>query len=175
MKRRFGIMMGKRGQMATEYMILTGFILVSVAIIFVFSFLNYSQNIKVAQANEALSKMASAVDDVYTRGEGNTRFVYVSFPEGMADLGVIHKCREGEPPQGAVAECTGGTYDDVNFSAIYMDVGLIGGQSRVMKETRAKVWESPVDFLTAEQSAGSAYTVKVSWRDDETIQVERVH
>jgi len=164
-------MTGKRAQIASEYLMLTAFILAAVSIIFVFSFLNYSQNIKVAQANEALSKIASAIDDVYMRGEGNTRFVFVAFPEGMTDLGVIHKCVGAG--QGSLANC-GGSYGNVEFSAVYMEISLMGGSDSIIRETRAKVWETLGNFLTAEQSAGSAYTIKVSWRDDGTIKLEKV-
>lgn len=164
-------MKGKRGQVAAEYMLLTIFIIASVAILFVFSFVNYGQNIKLAQANEALSKMTNAVDDVYSRGEGNTRFIYVSFPTGMTDLSVIHKCKEGS--QGTIAQC-GSDYDDVNFSAISMEIQLVGGASTAIRETKAKIFETLENFLTAEESAGSAYTVKVSWKDSEKVELRRV-
>ncbi len=53
----------EKGQIAMEYMILTAFILVSVAIIFAFSFVNYNQNMRTAKTAEALAKLANAVDD----------------------------------------------------------------------------------------------------------------
>jgi len=179
----------KRAQIAMEYLLLTAFILVAVAIIFAFSFLNYGQNIRVAKANEAMAKMANAVDDVYTRGERNNRFVNISFPDGMTDLSVLHKCiEESTSIQGTLNDCEQGCsasgYDCVQFSAISMTVQLIGGESVILRETRAKILADPngdipnTDMSDMDSSgifnkyAGSGYSVKVSWTNDkEKIQL----
>jgi len=170
----------KRAQIAMEYLILTAFILVAVAIIFAFSFLNYSQNLNIAKANETLSKMENAVNDVYTRGEGNTRFVSLSLPDGMQNIGIIHKCGFPLPEQGTLAECknsTGGSpaeYSDLNFSAIAMEVKLLGGTTTVMRETKAVILEGIGDIALGTY-AGSSYTIKVSWTETgEQIKLEKV-
>lgn len=177
---------GKKAQVATEYLILTAFILISVAIIFVFSFLNYSQNIRVAKASETLSKLANAVDDVYVSGEGNSRFVNLSLPDGMKELKIVHKCGYPPPNQGSLGECKdelGGspaTYDDVNFSAISITVQLLGGDSEIMRETRAKILEElgDMDDIDAQtglnEYSGSAYSVRVNWTSDGQIRLEKV-
>ncbi len=174
----------KKGQIAVEYLILTAFILTAVAILFAFSFLNYSQNIRIAQANEALSKLANAVDDVYLRGEGNNRFVNVYFPDGMSKLEIVHKCTEaGAINQGTVSACSGGPedYDFVEFSVIRMKVKLLAGESILARETKATIFEN-IGEMSAQNPnnpninkySGSGYTVKVSWNDAGQIKMQKV-
>lgn len=173
-----------KAQVAMEYLILTAFILVAVGILFSFSFLNYNQNIQVVKANETVSKMANAVNDIYTKGEGNTRFVNLSLPEGMQKIEIIHKCVSAEPNQGSVSECSGevpGSYNDIEFSAISMEINLLGGPSTIIRETKAKILEDlGEDGEGDEQNigsplfAGSAFTVKVSWTDTGLLKLEKV-
>ncbi len=176
---------GKKAQVATEYLMLTAFILISVAIIFVFSFINYSQNMRVAKASETLSKLANAVDDVYVSGEGNSRFVNLSLPDGLKELKIVHKCGYPPPNQGSLVECKDKlgvpsiSYDDVNFSAISITVQLIGGDSEIMRETRAKILgelgdRDDVDAIGLNVYSGSAYSVRVSWTDTGLIKLEKV-
>jgi hypothetical protein len=171
-------MEGKRAQIAMEYMVLTAFILIAVAVIFSFSFLNYSQNIRVAKSTDALSKIANAVDDVYTRGEGNTRFVKVSFPEGLKTISIVQKCNDGS--QGSLADC-GGSYGDVDFSAISMEVQFFSGDTVLLEGTRAKISETLLGGMDETNAitglnayGGNNYTVKVSWTDAGLIQIEKV-
>ena len=69
------------------------------------------------------------------------------------------------------------TYADLNFSAISMQVQLLGGNNAIMKETEAKILEDLAqgngDIGSAEYS-GSAYTVRVSWTDTGLIKLEKV-
>jgi len=161
-----------KAQIAMEYLILTSFILVAVGILFSFSFLNYSQNIQIIKSNETVSKLENAVNDVYTKGEGNTRFVNLSLPEAMQNIQIIHKCVGTDPSQGTLFEC-GGSYDDIEFSAIAMDVSLLGGTSTIMRQTKAKIQENIGDIALGEY-AGSAYIVKVSWTETGRIKLEKV-
>ena len=123
-----------------EYVILTAFILISVAIIFTFSFVNYTQNVKIAKTNEAMSKIANAVNEVYVRGEGNTRFV--------------------------------------NFSAISMEVQLLGGNKTMLKETKASIFEDigemGLNVGILNKYSGSAYAVRISWTNTGLIKLEKV-
>ncbi len=165
-----------------EYLVLTAFILISVAIIFTFSFINYNQNIRVAQANEAIARIANAVDDVYTSGEGNTRFVTISFPNEMKELKIVHKCVNllGDAAnQGTLTEC-GGDYDDnVSFSAISINVNLLSGENQMLRETKAKIWENLGEMAlmngALNKYSGSGYVVRVSWTaDKKKIMLEKV-
>lgn len=178
-------MEGKKAQIAMEYLILTGFILVAVALIFSFSFINYNQNIRVAKTGEALAKLANAVDDVYTRGEGNTRFVKITWPDGMKKISIVHKCVEGRGVnQGTLSQCSNpdsDSYDFVEFSAIVLEVQLLSQDTTVMEGTRAKIFENLViggmDVTTPQgfnQYSGSTYIVKVSWTGTGLIKLERV-
>lgn len=169
-----------RAQIAMEYLILTAFILVAVAIIFSFSFVNYSESIRVAKTTESLSKLANAVDDVYTRGEGNTRFAKVSFPDGMKSISIVHKCIDGTQVT-AASECGAGGYDDVDFSAIAMEVQFLSGNATLLEGTRAKIFETlggdmgqTISETGLNKYSGSTYTVKVSWTGTGLIQIEKV-
>jgi len=172
----------EKGQIATEYMILTAFILVSVAIIFTFSFVNYTQNIKIGQANEVIAKIANGVDDVYTRGEGNTRFIDVFFPDSLEKISIVHKCVTGRGvSQGSLSECSNpaaDSYDYIEFSAIAMEVQLLGGTSRMLRPTKAKIFEDLGEI--GEQTggfskySGSGYVMRISWAPTGEIQLEKV-
>jgi len=171
--------MKKRGQIAMEYLLLTAFILISVGAIFAFSFVNYNQNIRVTRANEALAKMSTTADELYIRGGGNTRFINISLPEGLTEMKVLHKCVGESPNQGTMTEC-GGTYDHVKFSTISMKVELIGGESTIIKETKAKIVEE-FDSDPGEDAkiksggyAGSSYPVRVSLTDTGLVKFEKV-
>ena len=166
----------KKAQIAMEYLILTGFILVAVAVIFAFSFINYNQNIRAAKTGEAISKLANAVDDVYTRGEGNTRFVKITWPDGMKGISIVHKFNDG--CQGTLAECEQ-NYNNIKFSAIALEMELLGQDTTVMEGTRAKIFESLKDMTETNpqgfnQYSGSTYTVKISWTGDGQIKLVRV-
>ena len=170
-------MTGKKAQIAMEYLILTGFILVAVALIFTFSFVNYNQNIRAAKTGEAISKLANAVDDVYTRGEGNTRFVKITWPDGMRDIRIVHKFNNG--CQGTLVECEETNYDNVDFSAIALEMQLLGQDTNVMEGTRAKIFETLTNMTGQNpqgfnQYSGSTYTVKISWTGNDKIKLERV-
>lgn len=169
----------KAGQVGVEYLTLTIFIMVAVIIIFGFSFANYTHNIRVAKANEALARMANAVDDVYTRDEGNTRLPSVSFPDGMTSIKIVHKCKYGPNNQGSLSDCedeSGGpaTYDDIEFSAILIRVQLLLGETELLRETKAKILEelgeiddqSPSN-PTLNKFAGVTYAMRVSWTDED--------
>lgn len=179
-------MENRRAQIAMEYLVLTAFIMVAVAIIFSFSFINYSQNIGVAKTTEVLSKLANAVDEVYTRGEGNTRFVTLSFPDGMKGISIVQKCDSGSSvAQGTALECqdgrSGNKYEYVDFSAIAMEVQLFGGDTTLLEGTRAKIFENLGEIAAQNPNnpelnkySGSAYKVKISWTKTGLIQIEQV-
>ena len=179
-------MENRRAQIAMEYLVLTAFILVAVAIIFGFTFANYSESIRVAKTTESLSKLANAVDDVYTRGEGNTRFVKVNFPDGMKGISIVQKCvEESANGQGTLAQCEDGCtetgYDCVEFSAIAMEVQLFSGDTTLLEGTRAKIFgtlggdmSQTIPGTGLNKYSGSTYTVKVSWTGSELIQIGKV-
>ena len=161
----------KKAQIAVEYLILTGFILITVALVFSFTFVNYNQNIRAAKTSEAISKLANAVDDVYTRGEGNTRFVKITWPDGLKDLRIVHKFNDG--CQGTLTYCGEADYDNVEFSAIVFEMELVNEDVIIMEGTRAKIFEGLNEGIAdmAEirgrynRYSGSIYIVKVSWYD----------
>lgn len=171
-------MLEGRAQVALEYFILTIFILVAVSIIFAFSFLNYDQNAMIVTANETISKLAQAVDIVYARGEGNTKFVEINLPNNLESIEIFHQCAYAPPSQGQLSDCKdalGGaaTYDDLNYSIIKMDVRLLSGTSTIVRRTNAVIWED-IGEIASSAYSGSRYTVRVSWNSGGQIRLEKV-
>jgi hypothetical protein len=173
----------KAGQVGVEYLTLTVFIMVAVMIIFGFSFANYSHNIRIAKANEALARMGNAIDDVFTRGEGNSRFPSISFPDGLTNIKIVHKCKYGPYTQGSLSDCEdqfGGpaTYNDIEFSAISITVQMLLGETEIMRETKAKILEELGEIDDPSPSnpalnkfAGVTYAMRVSWTDKDLAEV----
>ncbi len=167
----------ERGQVATEYLVVTAFILVVVTVIFSFAFVNYDQSIKVAKASDALARMAGAADRVYSLGEGNVQFVGVAFPSGMTAIEVKHVCCTDPPDcttKQAVAsedDCSG-LGGEVEFSLIAMTVNLVGGSTEIRRNSKAKLVLT--DFSAGELAGGPAYSVRVSWTDTGKIELRRV-
>ncbi len=173
----------KKAQIAIEYLILTAFILIAVAIIFSFSYVNYSQSIRASKTGDALSNLSNAVNDVYTRGEGNTRFVEILWPDGMKGISIIHKCVEGrEVNQGTLSQCSSpdsDSYNFVEFGVIALEIQLSGEDTIIMEGTMAKIDETLEGMTEIGPSglnaySGSIYTVKVSWNDLGQIKLKRV-
>jgi uncharacterized protein (UPF0333 family) len=166
---------GKRAQITVEYLVLTAFIMLAVAIIFAFAFVNYSENLRVAKAGESMTKISDVINEVYSTGKGNVKFITVSFPDGMSNVRIIHRCYYG-PNQGTLSECLDAslaapaTYNDIKFSAISMDLELLGGTTTLIKETRARILEDlgeiddPNPYNPAmNKYSGVSFLAKVSW------------
>jgi len=155
----------KRAQAAVEYLIVTAFVLAVVVIIFAFAFTGYDQSVKISKTNSALATMAKAADEIYLLGEGNTRFFDVSFPGGMQKIDIVNMCGDSTQPacgRGNEASCDCSGHGGISSSAIRITVTLAGGETAVMRESRAKILLT--DFPAASEAAGgAAYTIRVSW------------
>jgi len=166
----------KRAQAAVEYLLVTAFVLVVVAIIFAFAFTGYDQSVKISKTSSALATIARAADEVYLLGEGNTRFFDVSFPAGMQKIDVINMCGDGTQPacdMGNEASCNCSGHGGISSSAIRIAVTLAGGETKIIRETRAKILLA--DFPTASEAAGGqAYTIRVSWKDTGKVELRKV-
>ena len=166
----------KRAQAAVEYLLVTAFVLVVVAIIFAFAFTGYDQSVKISKTNSALATIARAADEVYLLGEGNTRFFDVSFPAGMQKIDVVNMCGDGTQPacdRGNEVACGCGGHGDINSSAIRITVTLAGGETAVIRPCRAKILLT--DFPPAgEATGGPAYTIRVSWTETGKVELKKV-
>jgi len=170
------------GQVAIEHLTVTAAILAMVTIAFAFGFVTFDQNIKIAKARDALTALTGTANEVYTFGEGNTRFVDVSFPAGMPSsyITIVNLCNDGtnlecpDPYTGDQLQCDcetpegaggGGNHGGIKFSAIKLRVGLLGGETEILRESKAKL--SLACFPPAEYAAGGPpFTFRASWVED---------
>ena len=77
-----------RGQASFEYLIITGFMLLVAGIIFGFSLFSFNENSRMAQAQEAVNRIASNADLVASLGDGSRVYFEVDIPEGIESLGL---------------------------------------------------------------------------------------
>lgn len=70
----------KNAQIALEYLVIAGFLLLATGVIFVYSIINLDQNFRLVKADTALSKLSSAAETVSSRGPGNALYVDISLP-----------------------------------------------------------------------------------------------
>jgi hypothetical protein len=169
-----------KAQVAIEHLTVTAAILAMVTIAFAFGFVTFDQNIKIAKARDALTALVGAANEVYTFGEGNTRFVDVSFPNGLPAnyITIVNLCGDGTnlecPATGNEEACNCIANEDINLSAIKLRVGLLGGETAILRESKAKL---VLDSFPPENEAagGPPYPIRVSWTDDgEKIKLQRV-
>ncbi len=128
-------MVGKKGQVATEYLIITGFILVIVTVVFVYSFVSNNQNIKTSQANNSLDKLVNKADLVYALGPDNNQFVDITLPWDIQSLRDVTICNNLEQGHNIDCSARGG----VKRGAIEMQVSLIGGISTIGRTAKAEI------------------------------------
>ncbi len=171
-------MLNGKGQVGMEYLIVTIFVLTAVVIIFVFAYINYDQNVKIAGANDTLTSLVNIADEIYLRGRGNTRFVDVGFPKGMKEFQVVNFCAdETEEACGTGSEgneegcnCDG----EIILSGLRITVGLIAGDTEITRLAKTELLL--VNFPDVSEAAGGpAYTFRAEWDTaGEKIKLERI-
>ena len=129
-------MFGKKGQVATEYLLITGFSLVFVTLIFSYSYISNNENIKVSLANTALDKMVNAAGFVYALGPDNNQFVEIEFPVGTIALRDITLCNDLGLGQGHNIDCG---ENGAKLGALEATVGLLGGNSIISRGAKASI------------------------------------
>jgi len=163
-------MFGKKGQIATEYIIITGFILVVVTIIFTYSYVTNTQSIKISQANNALDKLINKADLVYALGPDNNQFVDITWPKDVTALQDITICNNGDNEHfglGAVNACSG--RGGVKSGAIELELGLIAGTSTVARPAKGEIeLDIGIHYLEDEDIpiTEGLHKVKVYWCEE---------
>ena len=156
--------MEKRGQVSLEYLVLTGFILAVVAVLFSYSYISNSETIKVNQANTALDKLVNKADLVYALGPDNNHFVFVTFPIGIESIQDVTVCSNGYQQHygEGVASCSGAGQAPVTAGGIEMGVSLIGGHATISRPSKAEI---EMDGFAGEGivASGTSIRVKVFW------------
>ena len=75
--------MGRKGQSSIEYVIIVGLILVALIPLFIYSINKVNSEIKINQADDAVTSVANAANIVYSLGPGTKRFVQITIPSGV--------------------------------------------------------------------------------------------
>lgn len=78
----------KRGQIATEYLILTGVIFLAIIPIFYYALQQSSQNVRMNEANDFVNTLAKTADMVYALGPGSQDYVGVVMPGGVESVSI---------------------------------------------------------------------------------------
>jgi len=84
-------MPGKRGQITTEYVIIVGFMLVILLVLWAqttFTISSTTADLRVAYAKHAVTKIAEAADAVYVQGPPAKFSIYVTMPDNVFNSSV---------------------------------------------------------------------------------------
>jgi len=73
----------KKGQVAVEYLMIAGFLLVVIGIAFFYSFSTLNQSTSDSKAVNAVNKIAAAVDQVYAMGPGSKITLTIDLPDNI--------------------------------------------------------------------------------------------
>ncbi len=174
-------MLERRAQIGTEYLIVTGFILLIVVVIFGFAFVNQDQSIKTSQANTLLDTLANKADYVYALGQGNSQIAIVTIPSGIqqGSMGIVHKCTDGSQtlPGGT---CPGGD-SGIDFSAIQLAMGFFSGQATLTRTAKGPLSfendddENPFPCSQDASFCQGRYKIRVYWQQgQEKVSLKRV-
>jgi uncharacterized protein (UPF0333 family) len=84
-------MTGKKGQITTEYVIIVGFMLVILLVLWAqttFTISSTTADLRVAYAKHAVTKIAEAADAVYVQGPPAKFSIYVTIPDNVENSSV---------------------------------------------------------------------------------------
>ena len=80
-----------RAQLAIEYVIVIGIILIALIPIFYYSLTESSRVTRINQANDAVNTLARAADGVYSIGPGTRKYVWINMPGGVRGYSLANK------------------------------------------------------------------------------------
>jgi hypothetical protein len=80
-----------KGQIATEYVMIMGFVLVITIPLFYYAMSESNKNIRINQADDAINTLARAADTVYSIGPGTKKYVWVNMPSGVETYSLANK------------------------------------------------------------------------------------
>jgi uncharacterized protein (UPF0333 family) len=78
--------MNKRGQVAVEYMVLIGVLLLIVAFIAGYAILVYNETISTTQFQSSIKNLSDSVNNVYYLGNGNSMKVEFTIPSNVVSI-----------------------------------------------------------------------------------------
>lgn len=157
-------MFAEKAQVATEYVIITGFILVVVTVIFAYSYVSNDQSIKTSQANNSLDKMVNKADFVYALGPDNNQIADVAFPRGIILIKDITVCQDGYQQHYDAGQISCEGHNGVKVGAIEMQLNLVAGISTIRRPAKAEIeidgfWSFGKDINAVE----GVHRIKAFW------------
>ncbi|MAG18251.1 MAG: hypothetical protein CL944_02135 [Candidatus Diapherotrites archaeon] len=81
----------QRGQVALEYLVITGFVLLIVGILVGFAFFSFNQNAQIVKASKSVSEITNTADLVASFGEGSTIVFEVDIPSEVQSFSLTGK------------------------------------------------------------------------------------
>ncbi|MEK6942005.1 MAG: hypothetical protein AABW85_04065 [archaeon] len=133
-----------KGQVALEYLLITGFLLLAAGLIFIYSIITLDQNLNISKADTALSKIAGAVETVSANGPGNKIFVDAQLPNEISSNLIT-----------------------ISNKTISMTIPMLGGPNERYITTKAQL--TPTTITTN----GSFISIKIE-SVDENVELSRV-
>ena len=164
-------MFEKRAQIATEYLIVTGVILVIVSVIFAYSYSTSDQNIRLSKAGTALDKMVNKANLVYAFGPDNNQFVEVELPTSIVPNSIqdITVCNDGfhvhDDAAASQNNCDLAGHGGADFGAVEMQLDITGGIVTVRRPAKAEIemdFDDTAPSYVFPSDVGF-YRVKVFW------------
>lgn len=77
--------MQKKGQLAAEYVIITAFLLVVIAILSTFAYTTYFDTVKHRMLDDSLNALSETINQAYSLGKGTVLFVSINLPDGVTE------------------------------------------------------------------------------------------
>ena len=106
----------KRGQVATEYMLLIGFLLAIVGVASAYALFFYIESFKVSEARNTVTLLAETADQVYAWGPGNAREqcgkIQIGTPLHPGDERRTARESAAQSTEGATQQLRGTAFDD---------------------------------------------------------------
>ncbi len=101
-----------RAQVSIEYIFLVGIIILITVPLFFYGISEANNNVRINQADDAISTLANAADTVYSLGPGSRKYVWISIPSGVR-------------------------YTSVNGSMLLIQLSIFGGSTDVEHYSKA--------------------------------------
>ncbi|RLE41996.1 hypothetical protein DRJ19_04895, partial [Candidatus Woesearchaeota archaeon] len=75
-----------QGQVSIEYITLTAFLIMVLAVVFIYAQIALQDSLTVGRASAAIKKIASAAEQAYALGPGTKLIVEVEFPQNIQNI-----------------------------------------------------------------------------------------